>query len=123
MKTHNYLNLSIWKESIDFAIMIYETTQTYRKEERYGLVDQLRRAAYSIPSNIAEGSKRSSDKDFNRFLGIAQGSLAEVHTQLIISNHIGQLMEADLSKLEEIVNRLRNMIYKFQKALKQTAEE
>ena len=67
MKTHNYLNLSIWKESIDFAIMIYETTQTYRKEERYGLVDQLRRAAYSIPSNIAEGSKRSSDKDFSPF--------------------------------------------------------
>ena len=72
---HNFKNLSIWKLALDLADEIYTATEHFPKNEEFGLKSQLRRCSVSVPSNIAEGSSRSSNKDFNRFLEISLGSL------------------------------------------------
>jgi len=82
---HNFKNLNIWKLAIELASHIYILTDTYPKNEEFGLKSQIRRCSVSVTSNIAEGSSRSSDKDFNRFLEISLGSLYELQTQIIIS--------------------------------------
>lgn len=83
--------LKIWQRGIDFSVAMYAATGDFPAEERFGLTSQLRRAAVAIPSNIAEGYGRCSDKDFLRFLRIACGSLYEVKTQLIIAEKTGML--------------------------------
>lgn len=104
---HDYKKLKIWKESVYFAVEIYKVTATFPKEEVYGLVNQLRRASVSLPSNIAEGSKRSTKKDFKHFLTIAHGSGAEVETQLLISKELNFINEKKylelITKLDEIM--------------------
>ena len=85
----DYKELDVWKKSIEFVESIYKATAKFPDEERFGLTNQLRRAAISIPSNIAEGSARQSDKEFIRFLFIAYGSSAEIETQLIIAKNLG----------------------------------
>ena len=77
--------LQIWQKSMLLAKEIYRITSSFPKAEIYGLTSQMRRCAVSIPSNIAEGSQRVSDKDFANFILIAKGSLAELHTQLLLS--------------------------------------
>jgi four helix bundle protein len=108
----SFKDLDVWKNSIIFSTKIYEITKTFPKEEVYGLTSQLRRASVSIPSNIAEGSKKSK-KDFLNFIKIAQGSGAEVETQLIIASHLGYISEKDfqstLSELESIMKMLTNL--------------
>ena len=78
-----------WKKSIELAVDVYALTKHFPSEEKFGLVSQLRRAAISVPSNIAEGAGRKSDKEFCQFLSISYGSLCELDTQLIISAHLG----------------------------------
>lgn len=80
----NYRNLKVWQQAISLVIDIYHLTENLPKTEQFGLTSQIRRAAVSIASNIAEGSQKKSKADFVRFLEIAQGSSAEVETQLII---------------------------------------
>ena len=87
-KTGSFKDLLIWQRSVVFAKEIYKLTARLPRDEQYGLASQLRRAAVSIPSNIAEGSKRGTRKDFRQFLHIASGSAAEVETQLIIAAEI-----------------------------------
>ncbi|MCB9082604.1 MAG: four helix bundle protein, partial [Lewinellaceae bacterium] len=89
----NHKDLDAWKISMELVQWIYEVTRDFPNQELYGLTNQLRRSAVSIPSNIAEGAARNSDKDFLRFLYIALGSLAEVETQLIIAINLGYLNE------------------------------
>ncbi len=84
-----YQDLEVWKISMDFAQKIYEITKSFPREEIYGLTAQIRRAAVSIPSNIAEGSARQSDRESLHFARIAQGSFAELETQLILARRIG----------------------------------
>jgi four helix bundle protein len=86
MKTH--LDLEVWKMSMDFVENIYGLSASFPKEERYGLTSQIRRAAVSIPSNIAEGAARQSPKEFVQFLYISLGSLSEVETQLLLSQRL-----------------------------------
>ncbi len=86
MKTHK--DLIVWQKSINFVTRIYEETKSFPKEEIYGLVSQLRRAAVSIPSNIAEGAARNTDKEYARFLFIARASASEIETQLIIAENL-----------------------------------
>ena len=88
----NFKELLVWQKSIDFVTEIYRITETFPKAEIYGLISQIRRAAVSIPSNIAEGNSRRSKTDYLQFLKIARGSCAEVETQLIISKNLGFLM-------------------------------
>jgi four helix bundle protein len=95
----SYKDLRIWRESIDLAIKIYQITQSFPRHETYGITSQLRRAAVSISSNIAEGKGRSSDKEFIRFLHTARGSILELQTQLVISRELGYLDSAVATQL------------------------
>ncbi|HWB00364.1 MAG TPA: four helix bundle protein [Pirellulales bacterium] len=88
MSNCGYRDLIVWQKAIDLVEAIYDATRGFPTEERYGLSSQLRRAAVSIPSNIAEGQGRASSRDFARFLEIALGSLAEVETQLVIAGRL-----------------------------------
>ena len=109
MKTHR--DLDVWKEGIDLAVLIYKLTDTFPKEERYGLSDQLKRSAVSIPSNIAEGAARNSSKEFVQYLYIALASASELETQLIISKKVGFLSETDIFEtLERIKSKLLGLI-------------
>ena len=94
VKTHK--DLDVWKQSIQLVKQIYKMTQIFPKHEIYGLTNQIRRAAVSVPSNIAEGAGRNSDKEFIQFLHISLGSLAEVETQLIIAAEIGYTKNIDI---------------------------
>ena len=84
----NFKELVVWKKSMELVTEIYEITGTFPSEEKFGLVSQVRRAAVSIPSNIAEGNSRRSSADYIQFLKIARGSGAEVETQIIISKKL-----------------------------------
>ena len=86
-RKHHELNA--WQEAMRLAKDIYELTSTFPKEETYSLTSQMRRAAVSIPSNIAEGAARTSNKEFLHFLSIARGSLSELETQVILSQDVG----------------------------------
>lgn len=109
MKTHR--DLDVWKEGIDLAILVYKLTEGFPKEERYGLVDQIKRAVVSIPSNIAEGAARNSSKEFMQYLYIALGSAAELETQLIISDRLGFLNDRDIfEELEKVKSKLLGLI-------------
>lgn len=87
----DHKDLDVWKKSMESVIEIYRITGSFPKTEIYGLTNQLRRAAVSIPSNIAEGAARNSDKEFIHFLYIALGSLSETETQIIIASSLGYL--------------------------------
>ena len=115
MKGHH--KLDVWKRSIDLVTKVYDMTSSFPKEEIYGLSYQIRRASISIPSNIAEGAGRISNKEFIQFLSVAQGSIAELETQLIISKNLGYIKEVEglLSELDEI----SKMIIGLQKSLRQ----
>jgi four helix bundle protein len=108
MKTHKDLN--VWQESITLVTLIYEKTKSFPKNELFGLTSQIRRSSISIPSNISEGAARESNKDFLRFLYIAQGSLSELDTQLIISNNLNFLTNEDYFQISEKLLAIRKML-------------
>src|SRR3979411_827109 len=89
----NFEKLDVWQKAIDFANFIYSATRDFPNEERFGLTNQMRRAAVSISSNIAEGSSRMSQADFSRFIEIATGSVFEVTSQAFIAKKQGLLEE------------------------------
>ena len=93
----SYRDLIAWQKSVAFVTQIYVSTQSFPQQERFGLTGQLRRAAVSIPSNIAEGQARSSPREFHHFLSNARGSLAEIESQLQIALNLGYL-KADQGK-------------------------
>ena len=99
----NHKDLEVWKESIELVTEIYKLTSEFPTEEKFGIVNQIRRAAVSVPSNIAEGSARSSDKENLRFLDMACGSLAELETQILISENLGFI------NLQEIITKIDNI--------------
>lgn len=112
----NYKNLIVWQKAVDLATQIYELTERFPKSEIFGISSQMRRAAVSIPSNIAEGRCRTGKNEFRNFLGIAYGSAAELQTQLEIAKKLPFSRELDYnnveSKTEEVVVMLRSMISK-----------
>ena len=85
----DHKDLDVWKKGMDLVLAVYQATGEFPKEELYGLTSQVRRAAVSIPSNIAEGAARNSDKEFTQFLHITLGSLAELETQWILAERLG----------------------------------
>ena len=103
MKIKSYKDLDIWKRSIKLVEDIYRLTKSFPKEELYGLTSQMRRAAVSIPSNIAEGFTRLHDKEYKQFLYIALGSCSELSTQLIIAS---RLKYFDNNKIEQLLNEI-----------------
>ncbi len=117
MKQHNYEKLKIWEESIDLAVNIFRMTKKLPEDEKFGLTSQMRRAGYSVPSNIAEGAGRNTDKSFNSFLNISQGSLGELHTQTIICERVGYLKKEEADELITEIKKIKNGIHKFQNVL------
>jgi len=110
-KVRSYKDLEVWKKAIALAKNIYEVTETFPANEIYSLTSQLRRAAVSVPSNIAEGQARRHTKEFIQFLHQSLGSLAEIETQFIIAKEIGYLTT---EKLEDVQNRtleIQKMIF------------
>lgn len=97
---HNYAQMTIWMKAMELAKSIYQTTKYFPQEEVYGLVSQMRRAAVSIPSNIAEGSGRNTNKEFTHFLSIALGSLFELNTQVILAENIGFISQVQSEELQ-----------------------
>jgi len=95
----SYRDLVAWQKAMKFVTAIYEVTQCFPSEERYGLTNQLRRASVSVPSNIAEGQARFSQKEFHHFLSMARGSLVEIETQLLISRNLKYLQPAKAEDL------------------------
>lgn len=115
---HNFKELEIWKLSRKFCSVIYSVTDKFPQQEKFGITNQMRRCAVSIPSNIAEGASRQSDKDFFRFLEIAMGSCYELETQLLISNDLSFINSEDLQLLLNELSRIIMMTSKFMSTLK-----
>ena len=114
---NNLKELKIWNKAIDLAVDVYKATSTFPTDERFGLTSQSRRAAVSIPSNIAEGAGRNSVKEFNNFLGIANGSSYELQTQLVIASKLDILESEILNPLLDQIDELQKMTYGFQQML------
>lgn len=108
----DYKELDAWKESMKLVKLVYEVTQNFPDEEKYGLVSQLRRASVSIPSNIAEGCSRSSNKEYKRFVEIALGSILELETQFIIAIELKLLKKDNLifDKIENTIKIIHGLI-------------
>jgi len=99
----DHKNLDAWKKSIDLVEMIYKLSALFPDEERYGLTSQIRRAAVSVPSNLAEGAARNSKKEFLNFISISLGSLAEVETQVIIAQRLNFCERSnDFNQINEV---------------------
>lgn len=105
-----YKDLLVWQKSMALVKALYMATESYPQSEQYGLKSQLRRAAVSVPSNIAEGSSRESNKEFLRFLYIARGSLAELTTQIILSKELAMMHEKDAGELSAQTDEVGKMI-------------
>ena len=108
-------DLDVWKAAMELAKLVYLITSKFPKEELYGLTQQIRRSAVSIPSNIAEGAARNSRKEFMQFLHISLGSLAELETQLLLSEKLGFLQ---IKEIEHKVERISKMLIGLIKYLK-----
>ncbi|MCE4565766.1 four helix bundle protein [Maribellus sp. CM-23] len=114
----DFKHLKIWQKGINLVVDIYKTSQNFPSEELYGLTSQMRRSAVSIPSNIAEGSGRNSDKDFSRFLDISLGSSFELETQIIIAHKLSFINDEKFNELTHDVQEEQKMITGLQKSLK-----
>jgi four helix bundle protein len=110
----SYRDIKVWQKAIELMMQIYSCTRSFPKEEMYGLMGQLRRAAISVPSNIAEGKGRRTDKEFLLFLHHARGSIFELETQLTIAGLLGYIPETEVRRLGnsagEIARRLSGLI-------------
>ena len=113
MKSHR--DLDVWKQSIGLVREIYIATKKFPPDERYCLTNQMRLAAVSVPSNIAEGAARDSAKEFKRFLSISRGSLAELETQVLIAADLGYLehcntISQDITHIRKMLHGLHNSV-------------
>ncbi|MBZ0155644.1 MAG: four helix bundle protein [Alphaproteobacteria bacterium] len=113
----SYRELTVWQKSIELAGKIYTITQNYPAEEKFGITSQMRRAATSIPANIAEGQARRNTGEFLQSLGIARGSLAELETFLILSGNLGFLATPNSEKLLHACTEISKMLNALMKSL------
>ena len=110
MAVKNFKELVVWQKSMELTLIIYHLVKHFPKEEMYALTNQICRAAVSIPSNIAEGQGRQSKAEFLNFLSIANGSLAEVETQLLIAIKLGYIQEADAQYAQNLITQIGKML-------------
>lgn len=108
MRPHE--KLEVWKRAIDLVVVVYKTSENFPAEERYGLTSQIRRAAVSIPANIAEGAARSTNKEFLYFLSNAQGSSSELQTELLIARRLNYLSETDYVDINQELDYIGRMM-------------
>ena len=114
---HNFKKLNIWIKSITLVKEIYVLTNKFPKIEQYGLVSQMQRAAVSIPANIAEGSAKSSNKDFTRFLEFSLGSIFELETLTIISKELSYINDETFNSIDKQIQEVQKMIISFMSQL------
>jgi len=117
-RVSSFKDLEIWQRSIGLVEEIYRITKSFPQEETYGLSSQLRRAAISIPSNIAEGFARASEKEYKQFLYVSLGSCAEVSTQITIADRLGYLKQEKADVLSDEVEQISKMTMGLIKKLK-----
>lgn len=110
MKLKSHKELVVWQKSMDLVVLIYELTSKFPKSELFGITSQMRRAAISIPSNIAEGWGRKSSKEYLQFMSIAYGSALELETQLILSKRLKLAEEQDFEKAETVLLEVLKML-------------
>ncbi len=116
---HNFKELKVWQEAMSLAKDVFVITRNFPSEEKFGLTSQINRCSVSVPSNIAEGAGRQSDKEFNQFLNIALGSSYELETQLLLSNYFNyitkeqsQLLTEKVCKIQKMLNGLKKSVIK-----------
>jgi four helix bundle protein len=114
---HNVKELKIWNLAIEIVADIYKLSSTFPPDERSGLTSQIRKAAVSIPSNVAEGAGRNTDKDFSHFLGIANGSSYEVMTQILVAKKLSYITEAEADPILKKLDEFQKMTFRFQERL------
>ena len=114
----NFKELEIWKIGFDIALESYKLTRDFPDEEKYGLISQMRRASVSIPSNIAEGCGRDSDKDFARFLGVSLGSSFELETQTLIADELDFIPATSLKEYFELLDKFQRKTNAFLNAIR-----
>jgi four helix bundle protein len=110
MEAKGYEQLNVWQKAMDLTVEIYGLTKHFSKEELYGITNQMRRAAVSIPSNIAEGHSRNSQKEFLNFLSIAKGSNAELFTQLLICERVGYISSSNIKPIKQLSQEIARML-------------
>lgn len=110
-------DLRVWQKSIELGVEVYKITSKFPAEERYGLTGQIRRAAISISSNIAEGAGRNTTKEFNNFLGIANGPAFELQSQLIIASRLELIDDEYLEEMLSKINYIQKMCFLLQRNL------
>ena len=120
MKLQSFRELIVWQKALRLAIEVYNVSKNFPREELYGLTSQIRRAAFSIPANIAEGYARRHLGEYLQFLSIAYGSGAELETGLIIIREIGLLPKKDFDKLMQLLDEVMRMLNALMKSLKKT---
>ena len=114
---HNFKELKVWKAGIEVSKLTFKLTRYFPFEERYGLISQMTRSAISIPSNIAEGCGRKSNKELHQFLNISLGSAFELETQCIIAKEFGYITDGQLGEITLLINEIQKMINGLQKSL------
>ena len=119
----SYRDLIVWQKAVDLCVEAYRLSKKLPKEELYALSDQIRRAAVSVPSNIAEGHARHSRKDFAHFLMIAQGSIAELETQLYLAVRMAMLAESDVDSLLQLSGEVSKMLMSLRTKLSNDSPE
>ncbi len=119
MRPHE--KLEVWIRAIDFVVAVYKATETFPKEEKFGITSQIRRAAVSVPANIAEGAARQSAKEFLQFLSIAQGSASELETELLIAQRLGYLDAGSYNQMRTALDDVGRMIIGLSQHLRQKA--
>ena len=110
MDIENYQKMIVWQKAMDVVVITYSLCRKLPKTELYALQNQMKRAAVSIPSNIAEGQARNSDKEFIQFLAIAKGSRAELETQLILCTRLNYLAKSDITEVMSILEEISKML-------------
>ena len=108
MRPHE--KLDVWRVAMDFVVTIYKATESFPKEEKFGLTSQVRRAAISVPANIAEGAARRSPKEFVHFISNAQGSASELETELLIAHRLGYLREGTYLEMRDTLDKIGRML-------------
>lgn len=114
---HNFKKLDIWVKSMNLVTEIYPITNAFPTNERFGLTSQMQRSAISIPSNIAEGSAKSSNKDFSRFLEMSIGSSFELETQIILATNLKYLDSENSTTIQNKISEIQKMIIGFKNKL------
>lgn len=114
----DFRTLKVWQKAHQFALAVYKATKTFPREELYGLTSQIRRSSMSIPTNIAEGAGRFTDKDFARFLQISMGSASEAEYQLLLARDLGFMSNEHYNTLQSQIVEVKKMLASFLRTLR-----